>query len=319
MNRRNFITASTVGLSALPLLSEVRATANATSLAPFPRYQFPMNTNWLYGGKAAAGAALPNFNDAQFQWVTLPHTNQLLPWHSFDEKEFQFVSIYRRHFRLPPVLRGCRVFVDFAGVMTAATVTINGEKLGEYKGGYTPFSFELTNHLKWEGDNLLAVEVDSTERAAIPPFGKNIDYLTFGGIYREVSLRAVPDLRLDGYIGGKQVISKTLPGNDTDHELRIEPDDLELVGDGIDATRVVLKVVNSQGGWRPFSTGSVSLQIEGPGEIIGENPFALVGGAGAVWIKTKQGSGLVRLKAQHQYLGNKTVEIHVKAAILERV
>ena len=39
---------------------------------------------------------------------------------------------------------------------------------------------------------MLAVEVDSTERADIPPFGENIDYLTFGGIYREVALRAVP-------------------------------------------------------------------------------------------------------------------------------
>ncbi len=65
--------------------------------------------------------------------------------------------------------------------MTAATVTINGHKLGEYRGGYTPFSFELTEHLAWDRDNVLAVEVDSTARADIPPFGGNIDYLTFGG------------------------------------------------------------------------------------------------------------------------------------------
>ena len=42
-----------------------------------------------------------------------------------------------------------RVFVDFGAVMTAATVWINGAKLGEYRGGYTPFSFELTPHLNW--------------------------------------------------------------------------------------------------------------------------------------------------------------------------
>src|SRR5581483_9922264 len=74
---------------------------------------------------------------------------------------------------------------------------INGEKLGEYRGGYNPFSFELTPHLKWDGSNVLAVEVDSTERPDIPPFGENIDYLTFGGIYREVSLRAVPELHFE--------------------------------------------------------------------------------------------------------------------------
>jgi len=46
--------------------------------------------------------------------------------------------------------------------------------------------------LKFDGDNVLAVELDSTERADIPPFGGEIDYLTFGGIYRDVTLRVVP-------------------------------------------------------------------------------------------------------------------------------
>ena len=76
--------------------------------------------------------------------------------------------------------------------MTATRVWLNGTLLGTYKGGYTPFSFELTPHLNAEGANVLAVEVDSTERADIPPFGNIVDYLTFGGIYREVSLRVVP-------------------------------------------------------------------------------------------------------------------------------
>ncbi len=150
-----------------------------------------MNRNWLYGGRATPGCSAPDFDDARFQRVTIPHANRIFPWHSFDEKDFQFVSIYRRHFKLAPQA-GRRVFVDFAGVMTAATVTINGHRLAEYRGGYTPFSRELTPHLKADGANLLAVEVDSTERADIPPFGGNIDYLTFGGIYRDVALRVAP-------------------------------------------------------------------------------------------------------------------------------
>jgi len=109
------------------------------------------------------------------------------PGHSFDEKLFQFVSTYRRRLRCRPQARGNRVFVDFEGVMTAATVWLNGRKLGEYKGGYTPFSFELTSHANFDGENVLTVYVDSTERADIPPFGYEIDYLTFGGIYREVA------------------------------------------------------------------------------------------------------------------------------------
>jgi hypothetical protein len=49
------------------------------------------------------------------------------------------------------------------------------------------------------------------------------------------------------------------------------------------------------------------------GEIVGENPFALFGGVGAVWIKTKQAAGVIRVTAKHPALGSKTVEILVKA------
>ena len=132
-----------------------------------------------------------NFNDKNFTRVTIPHTNKMLPVSGFDEKEYMFVSVYRRHFKLPKELKDKRIFVDFGGVMTAAKVYINGQNLGEYRGGYTPFSFELTKNINWNGDNVLAVEVDSTERKDIPPFGGMIDYLTFGGIYREVNLRVV--------------------------------------------------------------------------------------------------------------------------------
>jgi beta-galactosidase len=84
--------------------------------------------------------------------------------------------------------------------MTASTVRINGQKLGEYKGGYTPFSFELIEHVDWAADNVLAVHVDSTERNDIPPFGYKIDYLTFGRIYRDVNLRIVPALYIENIV-----------------------------------------------------------------------------------------------------------------------
>ncbi len=88
------------------------------------------------------------------------------------------------------------------------------------------------------------------------------------------------DLRIEGYVNGQKVISKILPGNDYDRQLHVEPDDPELIGDGIDATRVVLRVTNEHDGPRPFSSGAVALRISGPGEIIGENPFSLAGGVG---------------------------------------
>ncbi len=152
---------------------------------------FSLNRNWRYSSDLVDGATDPTFDDAAWEPVTIPHTNRLFPWHSFDDRDYQFISCYRRRLRLPPEIAEQRIFVDFAGVMTAATVYLNGHRLGEHLGGYTPFSFELTPYLDRHGDNVLAVEVDSRERADIPPFGGQIDYLTFGGIYRDVSLRAV--------------------------------------------------------------------------------------------------------------------------------
>src|SRR6516162_2842873 len=155
------------------------------------RMILPINRNWRYHRSVVDGGHEKNFDDSAFERVVVPHTNIPLPWHSFDDKSYEFVSLYRRRFKLPPEARGRHVFADFEGVMTASTVWINGVRLGEYKGGYTPFSFELTPHVDFDGENVLAIDVDSTERSDIPPFGRQIDYLTFGGIYREVALRIV--------------------------------------------------------------------------------------------------------------------------------
>ncbi|MCW5979137.1 MAG: glycoside hydrolase family 2 protein [Bryobacteraceae bacterium] len=182
MDRRTFI----LGASTAAALAQQGASSEAG------RQVYELNRGWRYGGKVQPGFFALDFDDSKWESVTLPHANVLLPWHSFDEKDFQFVSAYRRRFRALPEWQGKRVFVDFAGAMTASLVAINGHRFEEYKGGYTPFRFELTGHLKYGGDNVLAVELDSTERKDIPPFGGNIDYLTFGGIYRDVQLRVVP-------------------------------------------------------------------------------------------------------------------------------
>jgi len=210
MDRRDFLktTGTLIASAAVAPGLRTHAAENASESASAGRIVLPINRRWRYSPQTAPDAHQPGFNDSDFARVTVPHTNIRLPWHSFDEKSYEFVSIYRRRFRLPASARGRRVFVDFEGVMTASTVYINGTRLGEYKGGYTPFSFELTPHIDWAGDNLLAVEVDSTERADIPPFGYQIDYLTFGGIYREVSLRLVSPNYIDNvFAQPKDVLS----------------------------------------------------------------------------------------------------------------
>jgi beta-galactosidase len=165
------------------------------------------------------------------------------------------------------------------------------------------------DHLKIYLKGALLVEVDPAREK----YG-NLPHPPFVTDLRSETLEGWGDLRIDGYIQGQKVASKTLPGNDHDQELQLHADDRELSGDGIDATRVVLSVTNELGGARPFSTGGVLLRLDGPGEIIGENPFALAGGVGAVWVRSREGAGTIRLRARHPYLGEKSVEIKVKTA-----
>jgi beta-galactosidase len=192
MDRRSFLKSSGTILAGTTIASNVAAANYAESGPAAPgRITLPINRKWHFSPTANPAARERDFDDGSFARVTVPHTNLRVPWHSFDEKSYEFVSTYRRRFRLPAEARGRRVFIDFEGVMTASTVWLNGVRLGEYKGGFTPFSFELTPHLDFDRDNVLVVEVDSNERPDIPPFGHEVDYLTFGGIYREVSLRIV--------------------------------------------------------------------------------------------------------------------------------
>ncbi len=193
MDRRDFIrTTGTVIAGATLTHNAFVDPAGQSASASSGRMILPINRNWRYNRSVVPGGHDKHFDDSAFERVVVPHTNIKLPWHSFDDRSYEFVSLYRRRFKLPPEAHGRHIFVDFEGVMTASTVWINGVRLGEYKGGYTPFSFEVTPHLDFNGENVLAVDVDSTERPDIPPFGHQIDYLTFGGIYREVSLRIVP-------------------------------------------------------------------------------------------------------------------------------
>lgn len=150
------------------------------------------NHDWLFLPREV-GLETP---DSAFTAVTLPHTNQLLPHHNFDDTEYQFISTYRKRFRLPEPRYGRRVYLDFDGAMLAATVSINGHSFAEHRGGYTPFSYDITDFLHDDSENVLQVRLDSTERKDIPPFGHTVDYLTFGGIYRDVHLRYVAPIHI---------------------------------------------------------------------------------------------------------------------------
>jgi len=147
----------------------------------------PLNNDWLYKPSFFSDEVTKEYNNEAFKEIRLPHTNIELPLHYFDETLFQFESCYKR--KLPDIQFDSteEVVLHFEGVMTAARVYINREFAFEHKGGYTPFEVDITSFLS-DGENWLTVHVDSTERSDIPPFGFVVDYLTYGGIYREVQL-----------------------------------------------------------------------------------------------------------------------------------
>ena len=126
--------------------------------------------------------------EGSFKKIRLPHTVKELPLHYIDPKDYQMVSGYRRVLKADRSWIGKRLFLQFDGCAHIATVYFNGTELGTHKNGYTSFRYEITDLVNYDEDNLITVRLDSTENPEIPPFGFVIDYLTYGGIYRDVWL-----------------------------------------------------------------------------------------------------------------------------------
>ena len=120
--------------------------------------------------------------------VRIPHTVKELPLHYIDPEDYQMVCGYRRTLHIEKELYGKRLFLQFDGAAHIATVYVNGTEITTHSNGYTAFRAEITSLVKYGEDNLIAVKLDTTENDNIPPFGFVIDYLTFGGIYRDVWL-----------------------------------------------------------------------------------------------------------------------------------
>jgi beta-glucuronidase len=97
---------------------------------------------------------------------------------------------YRRRFDWAPGGGGARAFLQFGAAAQRATVWLNGQRLGDHEGAFTPFAFEVTGRLRAK-DNSLVVKVDNTRRPeAIPTV--NTDWWNYGGLTRDVRLVETP-------------------------------------------------------------------------------------------------------------------------------
>jgi beta-galactosidase len=157
------------------------------------------NTNWLFAGDVpGANGQIVALNESGFVPVTLPYF-RVHPHKGFPKGNFEVpVSWYRRHFSLPSTYAGRRIYVEFQAVAKVADVYVNGTFVGQHKGAYTPFTFDITNLVTLGGaDNVIAVKVDSTTRNDIPPEGGAIDYYVWGGIVRDVNLIITDPVHVD--------------------------------------------------------------------------------------------------------------------------
>lgn len=147
-----------------------------------------LNDDWLFTEQFEDSLTAPEYPENTLQPVRLPHTCKETPFHYFDESLYQMVSGYRRHLLIPKDWQGKRILLTFEGAAHDSTVFCNGKKVGEHHCGYTAFTVDLTDNVLYGQDNLLCVRLDSRENLNVPPFGYVIDYMTYGGIYRDVRL-----------------------------------------------------------------------------------------------------------------------------------
>ena len=147
-----------------------------------------LNDDWLFTEQFEDSLMAPEYPENTLQPVRLPHTCKETPFHYFDESLYQMVSGYRRHLLIPKDWQGKRILLTFEGAAHDSTVFCNGKKVGEHHCGYTAFTVDLTDNVLYGQDNLLCVRLDSRENLNVPPFGYVIDYMTYGGIYRDVLL-----------------------------------------------------------------------------------------------------------------------------------
>ncbi|MBU5465446.1 discoidin domain-containing protein [Virgibacillus sp. MSJ-26] len=175
------------------------------------------NDNWKFSYGEKSNAELNNYDDSNWDNVQLPHDYSLdLPYSQAGEAESGYklggVGWYRKSFTLDEVDENKRVVAEFGGVYMNASVYINGHKLGDHPNGYTPFAYDLTDHLNNDGENVIAVRVNHKFPSS--------RWYSGSGIYRDVHLTITDDVHVDHY--GVQVLTPNLEeqtGEDVDVEV----------------------------------------------------------------------------------------------------
>ena len=146
------------------------------------------NNQWKFATKFQEDMILPDYCEEGMEEVRIPHTVTEMPYSYFDEHIYQMVSGYRHHFFAEKEWEGKVIRLTFEGVAHEGTLFVNGKEICTHSCGYTAFTAEISEYVQYGSDNVITVKVNSKEDLNVPPFGYVIDYMTYGGIYRDVYL-----------------------------------------------------------------------------------------------------------------------------------
>jgi beta-galactosidase len=169
------------------------------------RIEKTINSQWTFNYFPAAvagkGYEAPGFDDSKWPVIAIPHswstyetTGEVHPFirnASETDNPYWWTGWgwYRKHFAISSEYAGRRIFIEFEGVQKYCKVWINGKYLGDHKGGYGSFDFDLTGIVKPGEDNVLVVSVNNRQKDEfkIPPLAAG-EFDVYGGIYRDVTL-----------------------------------------------------------------------------------------------------------------------------------
>ncbi|MDP4155277.1 MAG: glycoside hydrolase family 2 TIM barrel-domain containing protein [Bacillota bacterium] len=144
-----------------------------------------LNQTWKFIRHDEIKAMEQTYNDEKWEVVNVPHT-----WNAIDGANgFDFYKgscWYRKQILVPSQAEGNKVFIEFNGSNSVTDVYVNDKHLGQHRGGYSTFRFDITDVIEFGKMNTLAVKVDNTVFEDVYP--QMADFTFYGGIYRDVNL-----------------------------------------------------------------------------------------------------------------------------------
>ncbi|TWD99587.1 beta-galactosidase [Neobacillus bataviensis] len=153
-----------------------------------------INSDWKFIRQDEENASAVNFNTENWQEVQVPHT-----WNAIDGANgfdyYKGACWYRKEFVLDALQQGNRVYIEFNGSNSITDVYVNGHHLGQHRGGYSIFRFDITNVVDFGKKNTLSVKVDNTVVDDVYP--QMADFTFYGGLYRDVNLVIANSIHFD--------------------------------------------------------------------------------------------------------------------------